>query len=263
MQKAADEKANPKDRQFVEALARGLAILESLSKAQQPLTNGALAEMTGLAPSTVSRLTHTLRALGYVRLSGPSRAYQLTPKNLTLGYPVLARMQLLEQVRPHLQELSLRTGETAALAIRDKLHVTFVAVHEGSNLVAVRLVTGGRLRIAVSAAGIAILSACEEAERRRLVARVHADIRRADQKPTDFNRALDKCMKTGAAIVRNLWHQGIGGVSVPIRSQGEIAALTIPVATGTVSEHAMSTTLADALKEVATHFDPVRPETGE
>ncbi|MEP4420199.1 MAG: helix-turn-helix domain-containing protein [Nitratireductor sp.] len=89
-----------KDRQFVEALARGLAVLESLSRAQMPLTNGDLAKMTGLAPSTVSRLTHTLSVMGYVRLSRPNRAYELTPKNLTLGYPVLAGMRLLEQARP-------------------------------------------------------------------------------------------------------------------------------------------------------------------
>jgi hypothetical protein len=127
----------------------------------------------------------------------------------------------------------------------------------------VRLATGGRLRIAVSAAGIAILSACEEAERRRLIARVNADIRRVDDKPDDFNKALDRCMKTGVAIVRNLWHSGIGGVSVPIRSQGEIAALTIPVSTGSVSETVMGTTLADELREVAARFDPVVPEAGE
>lgn len=247
------------DRQFIEALARGLSILEALSRAKDPLTNGNLAEITGLAPSTVSRLTHTLTELGYVRLSRANRAYELTPKNLALGYPVLSGMRLLDQVRPHLEVLSRTTGETAALAVRDKLHVTFLAVSEGSNLVAVRLARGGRLRVAVSAAGIALVSAMPEKDRRRLLARVHADMRQSGQDPEVFSRAVSACQRDEVALVRNLWQPGIGGVSVPIFSHGEYAALTFTVATGSVSEHVMSTTLADALKDAAAQLGPALP----
>lgn len=249
-----------KDRQFIEALARGLAILESLSKAKQPLSNGDLAEMTGLAPSTVSRLTHTLTALGYVRLSRSNRAYELTPKNLNLGYPVLAGMRLLDVVRPHIEALSRETGETVALAVRDKLHVTFVAVHEGSNTVAVRLATGGRLRLSTSAAGIALVAAAPEPERRQLSARVNAQLKRSGQNTEVFRMALDRCLSDGVAIVRNLWQPGVGGVAVPIHSQGESAAITVAVATGSVSEQTMRTTLADALRDVARRIGPAMPE---
>lgn len=248
------------DRQFVDALARGLGILESLSRAQKPLANGELAKITGLAPSTVSRLTHTLTALGYIRLSRSERAYELTPKNLTLGYPVLAGMSLLERARPHLEQLSLATGETAALAIRDRLHITFVAVVEGANLVAVRLATGGRLRIPVSAAGVALVAALPEGERRALTTRIRADMVRREVDPAPFNQALAEYSRTGFTIIRNRWKEGIGGVSVPVHTQGEYAALTIPVATGSVSEHTMRTTLADALKEVAEIIGPVISE---
>ena len=53
-----------KDRQFVDALARGLAILECLSRAEKPLGNGDLARLITLPPSTVSRIPHTLTKLG-------------------------------------------------------------------------------------------------------------------------------------------------------------------------------------------------------
>src|SRR5690606_8209532 len=147
------------DRQFVDALARGLGLLESLSRAQRPLSNGELSKATQLAPSTVSRLTHTLTALGYTRLAPGGRAYELTPKNLALGYPILAGMSLIERARPLLKHLAEMTGETAALAVRDGLHITFVEVVPGTNMVAVRLAMGGRLPIAVSAAGIALMVA--------------------------------------------------------------------------------------------------------
>lgn len=252
-----------RDRQYVESLARGLSILESLSRSQKPLGNGDLAKMTGLAASTISRLTHTLTVLGYIRLNRAYRGYELTPKNLTLGYPVLAEMRLLEQARPHLERLSRATGETTALAVRDKLHIIFVAVIEGENLVAVRLATGGRLRIPVSAAGAALVAALPEDERRMLLARVRADMTRNGQDAKPFLDSVAACRRDGAAIVRNKWRTGIGGISVPVLHNGEYAALTIPVATGSVTEETMRTTLADALKEVAGILGPILPAPQE
>jgi DNA-binding IclR family transcriptional regulator len=239
------------DRQFVEALARGLAILETLSRAQEPLSNGTLARETGLAPSTVSRLTHTLQALGYIRLTSSNRTYELTAKNLALGYPILAGLTLIKRAQPLLKEISAQTGETAALAIRDGLHITFVDVHQGSNMVAVRLAMGGRLPLAVSAAGIALLAAMPEKEQRTVASRVRSYITRRGGDVPAFNASLAEAQETGIAIVRNAWQTGIGGVAIAVQSQSEHAALAIPVATGSVSEITMRGPLADALRPAA------------
>ncbi|RKF17271.1 IclR family transcriptional regulator [Roseovarius spongiae] len=242
------------DRQFVDALARGLAILECLSRAHHPIGNRAISEAVGLAPSTVSRLTHTLCVLGYIRPAGSGRAYELTPKNLTLGYPVLAGLSLRDRARPHLDSIARETGETVALAIRDGHYITFVAVEQGTNLVSVRLATGGRLRMQVSAAGIALLSAMPEKERRMIAGRLRADLTRRGEPTEPFNAALDACMAEGVAVVRNSWREGVGGIAAPITFQGEIAALTIPVATGSVSEAEMRGHLADLLRREARAF---------
>ncbi len=241
---------HPKDRQFVDALARGLSLLEALSRAQKPLGNRDLAKATGLAPATVSRLTHTLSVLGYVRLSHSSRAYELTPKNLTLGYPVLAGLSLIDRVRPLLKVLADRTGETAAIAIRDGLHITFVDVVVGSSIVAVRLATGGRLPMAVSAAGLAIMGAMEESERRTLASRVRSDITRRGGDVAAFNARLSAACQEGVAIVRDAWRPGIGGIAMSARTNGELVAVTIPVATGAVSEQAVRGPLLQALHDV-------------
>ena len=242
------------DRQFVDALARGLAILECLSRAHHPIGNRAISDAVGLAPSTVSRLTHTLCMLGYIRPAGSGRTYELTPKNLALGYPVLAGLSLRDRARPNLEAISKATGETVALAIRDGFHITFVSVVQGTNLVSVRLATGGRLRMQVSAAGIALVAALPEKERRMLAGRLRADLTRRGE-PTDvFDAALDACLADGVAVVRNMWRAGVGGLAIPISFQGEFAALTIPVATGSVSEADMRGTLADRLLQEARSF---------
>ncbi|MGO4570547.1 IclR family transcriptional regulator [Microvirga sp. 2TAF3] len=237
------------DRQFVDAFARGLAILEALSRAQRPLSNGELARATGLPPSTVSRLTHTAMELGYLRFSQSKRAYELTPKNLTLGYPVLAGMTMLDRAKPLLKQLSERTGETVGLVIRDGLHVTFVEVVQGSELVAVRLATGGRLPIAVSAAGIAILAAMPERDRRLLAARASAHLAKRGGNVEAFKVGLTEACELGISFIRDAWRRGIGGVAIGFEDDGDMAAITIPVATGSVSEADMRGRLADALQE--------------
>ncbi|CAH1694707.1 Transcriptional regulator, IclR family protein [Hyphomicrobiales bacterium] len=236
------------DRQFVDAFARGLAILEALSREQRPLNNGELSRATGLPPSTVSRLTHTAMALGYLRFSQSKRAYELTPKNLTLGYPVLAGMTLLDRARPLLKQLSEETGETVGLVIRDGLHVTFVEVVQGSEMVAVRLATGGRLPIAVSAAGIAILAAMPDRDRRILATRVRADLAKRGGNVDAFNAKLVEATELGICVIRDAWRRGIGGIAMGLENNGEMAAITMPIATGSVSEMDMHGRLADALR---------------
>ena len=248
------------DRQFVDALARGLSILEALSRANRSMSNGELAGETELAPSTVSRLTHTLTQLGYIRQTTGQRLYELTPKNLALGYPVLAGISLIERARPHLEHIARSTGETAALAIRDGLHVTFVQVVPGRNIVAVRLAQGGRLPIAVAAAGIALVAAMPEREGRTTAARVRAFITQRNGDLDAFNTHLAETMEKGIAVVRDAWRPGIGGLSLAVSTPSETAALTIPVATGSVSEQTMRGPLADALRDAAGSLGTSQPD---
>lgn len=243
-----------KDRQFVDALARGLAILEAFSRSSAPLCNGDIARMTGLAPSTVSRLTHTLTTLGYLRVDRSSRRYVLTPKNLTLGYPVLTGTTLLERARPVLQRLTERTGETSALAVRDGLHVTFLEAVQGTNLLAVRLATGARLPIAVSAAGMAVLAATPERERNTLAARIRADLSKRGSDIEGFNLRLAEALGQPIVVVRDAWRPGIGGVAVGLQHQGQAAVLTLPVATGSVTAAQMHDGLGQALLEALTYL---------
>lgn len=228
-----------KDRQFVDALARGLSVLECLSRAQRPLGNGELSRQLGLPPSTVSRLTYTLTELGYLRRSPIERTYQLTPKNLTLGYPLLSDMSLVNRVRPYVRHIHKKTEETVALAVMDGLYVSFLEVMHGSKPSAVRLAPGGRLRISVSAAGVAITAALPERQRWSILNRLQEEMEQRHENFREFEKSLNDCLRLGYASVRNMWQKGVGGLSVPLLYQGELAALTIPIATNETSRQRM------------------------
>lgn len=79
-------------RQFVTALARGLALLAAF-RGERVLGNLELARRTQLPKSTVSRLTFTLTCLGYLEQADDGRghtAYRLGARVAELGSPLAA-----------------------------------------------------------------------------------------------------------------------------------------------------------------------------
>src|SRR5689334_4536435 len=74
-----------KDRQFVNALARGLELLRCFRPGEVYLTNTELARRTGMPKPTISRLSYTLTKLGYLSYSAEQGKYQLGSGVLALG----------------------------------------------------------------------------------------------------------------------------------------------------------------------------------
>ena len=73
------------------ALGRGLLILRAFEIGDPPLGNATLAERTGLAKATVSRLTQTLLELGYLQYRGEIGKYELAPSVLGLCHSYLGQ----------------------------------------------------------------------------------------------------------------------------------------------------------------------------
>ena len=109
------EKTELEDRQFVTALARGLSVMRAFQPGDGILGNGDIAERTGLPKPTVSRLTHTLTRLGYLVHAERLGKYRLGPGVLSLGYSLLANMDIRKIARPYMQELANASGLGIAL----------------------------------------------------------------------------------------------------------------------------------------------------
>jgi IclR family acetate operon transcriptional repressor len=100
----------------IEASQRAVAILDALADAGEAGTNE-LGRLTGLPASTVSRQLGTLAAAGLVEQDPDSGRYRLGIKVVRLANAVLARLDVRQVARPHLEELVRITGETATLHI--------------------------------------------------------------------------------------------------------------------------------------------------
>lgn len=91
--------------QYVQSLARGLAVIRAFDADRPVMTLTEVASRTGLTRATARRFLHTLVELGYVRTDG--KTFALTAKVLQLGYAYLSGLSLPQLAQPHLEELSL------------------------------------------------------------------------------------------------------------------------------------------------------------
>jgi len=100
----------------VAAVQRAVAVLDSLADGASELGTNEIARRTGINPSTVSRLLATLADAGLVEHDPDTGRYRLGLRLLQLGNSVLARLDLREIARPHLEALVELTGESATLS---------------------------------------------------------------------------------------------------------------------------------------------------
>ena len=97
-------------------MQRAFAVVDALAEAEAELGTNEIARRTGINASSVSRLLATLVDAGVVEHVQDSGRYRLGLRLLQLGNVVLARLDLRQIARPHLQALVERTGETATLS---------------------------------------------------------------------------------------------------------------------------------------------------
>lgn len=160
------------DRQFVTALARGLEVLRCFSTQTRLLSNGELAVRTGLAKSTVSRLTHTLVQLGYLKADEASGRYRVTSAVLALGHAALGNVTVREIARPLMQDLAEYAHALVSLATRDRLNMIYLENCRPRSLVTLKVSTGMQLPMATTSIGRAFLCALPAAERDFLLEQV-------------------------------------------------------------------------------------------
>jgi DNA-binding IclR family transcriptional regulator len=111
---------------LVGAVQRAFSVLDALAEADTELGTNEIARRTGINASSVSRLLATLVAGGLVEHVPDSGRYRLGLRLLQLGNVVLARLDLRQIARPHLQALVESTRETATLSAPGELDAVTV-----------------------------------------------------------------------------------------------------------------------------------------
>ena len=153
------------DRQFATTLARGLEVLRCFTPLEPLLGNKEISVRTGLPKPTVSRLTYTLTKLGYLRHNMRLGKYQLGSAVLSIGYPLLASMNVRQVARPLMKELADYCNGSVSMGIRDRLSMVYVESCRSGNGITTLPDIGTSVPIAQSVMGRAFLYACTPPER--------------------------------------------------------------------------------------------------
>lgn len=202
---------------FASTLAHGLALLGCFSAAEPVLGNKDLADRLGLTKPTVSRLTFTLVALGYLRRDRPSGKYLLGPAVLSLGYPLLAQLTLRQAAAGEMLELARLARGPVSIGARDRLQVVYVET-TAVETNATRPGIGSTRPILRTAMGRALLHAHPDAERTLLQRRLQqAQPKEWERYAEDLTRCHAEIDHHGFCAVIGEWRQTLAAVAAPMR----------------------------------------------
>ncbi len=213
----AEFKLGGADRHFITALARGLEVLRCFSSGEEQLGNQQLAERCRLPKSTITRLTHTLTALGYLHHERASGRYRLGMAALSIGGATLARLAIKDTSRPIMEELAHRTGLQIALGVRDRLAMVYVESSPGKAILSPTLEVGSKIPLATTAMGRACLASLAEPVRLALEQRLAA------RDPSNWlavQRGISKAIADfaihGCCTSFSQWKPEVHGIAVPL-----------------------------------------------
>lgn len=212
---------DPKDRNFVTALARGLEVLRCFRRGDTELSNTDFAERTRLPKATISRLTYTLVKLGYLVLDPRKGTYRLGAGVLELGFGVLSSTDIDQRADAELR--NLRDGPnryiTAAIGERHALEAVYIAVQRSHEEIALSMRIGSRLPLFYSSVGRAILAGMTDEARVELIdyARIQ-DPEGHMQREESAARAVAEYHSYGYCTGYGDWREDVNAIAVPVFS---------------------------------------------
>jgi IclR family transcriptional regulator, pca regulon regulatory protein len=212
----------------VTPLLRGISVLRHLTEADGTLSPSALERSTGLARSTVDRVTATLAHMGYVRLTG--RDVTLTPRAAELGNAYLAALRLPSLLSPRADALADELDESVSLAVADRDAVRFIHQATRRRAMSLSFRIGDLLPAERTAPGPLFATEWTDPDWHHWRARRAADphdtafpaVPPTDH-PTpdeDFTRRTARAAGDGWALDDQLIEPGLVAVSAPVRDPG-------------------------------------------
>lgn len=149
------------DRQFVTALGRGLTLLAAFEQHQQ-LSHQQLCQMTNLPKATITRLIHTLMALGFLRVTEHGQ-YQLGSSAVRLSATAWSRHDMVAAAEPLLRQFASRNEVSVNLATEVEGEMRYHACCRSPARLSVNLQVGSAVPVTRTAIGRAFYAASSPA----------------------------------------------------------------------------------------------------
>ncbi|WP_461164228.1 IclR family transcriptional regulator domain-containing protein [Arthrobacter sp. R4-81] len=206
----------PAGDQYVQSLARGLAVIRAFDTDHPLMTLTEVAARTDLTRATARRFLHTLVELGYVRTDG--KTFGLTAQVLQLGYAYLSGLSLPQLAQPHLEELSLKLGESTSAAVLDGTDIAYIARITTRRIMNVGITVGTRFPAYATSMGRVLLAALPPAKLQEYLAA--AEIRPLTPRGVGTKQellwVLDTVRAQGWCLLDQELEMGLMSVAAPV-----------------------------------------------
>src|SRR5690606_1949988 len=157
-----DTVTDTRPAEFVEALAKGLSILESFDAEHPEMTLSDVARRVGLSPAAARRALITLQAMGYVGQT--NKRFHLRPKVMSLGSAFYFSARVDEVLQPELRHLVGRFGDASSVATLEGHDVLYIAHYSEQRARRPTAVVGARYPAHATSLGRVLLAGLPDAD---------------------------------------------------------------------------------------------------
>jgi len=225
------------ERGVVQALSRGLDLLEALSGNDEGYRLKELSRLTRLPSSTMHRLLTTMEQRQFVRFDRDRYSWLIGSKALAVGAAFMRRRQLVSSALPHMKYLAETTHATVSLGILGDGNLIVLQQAFTARSGVSPITPGSRLMLHVSAMGKVLLtsragaSGLPASALRRLTKRTITD-------PDRLAREIDTVAARGFAMDDEESETGKRCVAVPIYDElgSIVAAISVTAVAARLSD---------------------------
>jgi IclR family pca regulon transcriptional regulator len=254
---ALSESSRGAEGEFVEALARGLRVIEAFDGEHSEMTLSEVAALTQLSPATARRCLHTLEALGYVRRAG--RRFVLSARVLTLGTAYSRAAQIEEMIVPEIRALVETFGDAASVGVLDRGDILYIAHISRQKAVRMTAAVGVRYPAYANSMGRVLLAFLDEAARDAYFKT--AQLRKLTDATVTSRRELERIFaeirRTAYVTVVDQLDYGITALAIPVRGPdgAVVAALNTSGYTGRITPRRLIDERLAILREAAARIE--------
>jgi len=206
---------------------RLVALLEALAKSEEGVSLAELSGSIGAPKSSLLGILRSMVASGYMEHG--HGLYRLGPKSFRLAADILAIRRFPNLVRPILQDLATKSGETVFLVVLDYLaqRCSYADVIDSPNPVRYTVPTGTSRPLYASAGGLMLLAYQEPSfiDAYIRATRLEPLTAHTVTDPVQLREKLATIHREGFSISRGETIPGAAGIAAPIfNADGSVSA---------------------------------------
>ena len=242
---------NENGQYYVEALGRGLAILDCFVEGPSQLSLTELCARVQLNRGTTFRLLRTLEQSGYLSQDQVTKKYRLTVKVLDLQQAALNALDVARHALPSMERLNEQVEESVSVAVLERREIRYIARVPARRIMSINLEVGSKLPAHATSMGKVLLSGLSADELKEMYGsgEMAPFTKNTITQLGALQESLEQVRADGFALADEELELGLRSVSAPIRDHNAtiIAAMNVSASTARISVDELRDNIAPLL----------------